>query len=1544
MSIRKFQVLLVVDIKPAIQPAKSRIRLQVDVFSAAHPIEQKQLKYNFDINTIPININLSQPIIATAKDFLRQILDVYVDEERELKTLLNYGEDRQSVVLSYRRGPFDLDGINTIQLKLLQPVPDEIVINEPVFLSREVAKSVIDKIRVRFTPEIDTTPYLRPKNLNVKVDLDTGRSLKNVTFDRLSLQSGSVGLEDAFRNKNFEDQIFRQWYSYDFNSSELNIDFSDYSNFIWYSSAAMRLAAFNQKMQQIETLENLRNQILSSYAANTASAGIVFLNEKSAEYSLQKENIIRSFDRYEQYLYFTPSGSENAYSASFDYVDGGVEYNPIGYWPKFGSAPVSVTSSTATEWYESQSAIAQRFDEFNENNLVNTIPNYLRDDHDSSAYITFVSMIGHLFDTIKPYIDQYPNIYSRNLDPNEEISKDLVSEVAESIGFVMPTIDSVYNLTDNILGSSGEQSRRDLAVEVYKRLLHNLPFFAKAKGTKTALESLLKTFGITSQLISVKETGTPTVKNYKVFDEYTSGLDFDEAKTSFIRLPVSASNRTTTTLQINFTVAKNKGMTILTGDDKWALNVVRHPSIATLGRFEIRSGSSNTRIITSSYYSIFGDELLNFAVQTYNNTSSLYFTQVDGDDTVFSQTIIDTSRFPKLWNTTDYVFLGGAGARVSGRFDGTLDEVRLWGSNLSEEVILKSAFDPGSNAGDTYADASNNLYVQISFNNITSASLTTSSILNESPYKDKTLAPSLETLFVSNISASSVVRYNRVVKQDMPLVGSSGYVTNKIVIADSPKFINSSDGLRLYRDKSIVKPETKKFFRGRNKVIVSMSPTEIVNQNIIRNFGLENINSILGSPTTIYTNFQKSLTTLRQHYQQYYYVDVNYNRFIRILSDLGSVLDQIVDYFIPSKATLLSGVVIEPNILEQVKIPPLKNIRFYGKNARKTLNAAGSLTGSATDYAATFNVTTEVNVNPNSTAAYSTYASQQNVIEKVTFSGKAAMHTSSVMVVPVPSASYAYHKANFSGNTSNVVADLDQYQTVAQYKADLEKIPANITSSFASLTTAIDPPRVIFSGSYPTININIPPSSVLPELDNSGYVTYRIEHEDWNYSGPTRDSRIDSMLHTLNKIKYNQVNNGSEGAEPYNRLYTRKLFSSEIQTTRNGGETSIYVPALYDIPPSADFRDPGVYTFFNNTEGIYYFNEIRKVPVYPKPLKVTWDFDNQSFGGMATTWSYGARYNIYDVVYQDISTTDKMTIPTLASMSVNAGNKRYYVFKSRPVYAIPTDGTAFNSGSVPSYTPPSLDQDNWELLRFRPVQVRIPKRVVFDTFTVSDPAVNNFKLTTIDTETVINIPDRYIDSYNLGSVPPSSYSVGELSVQNISVLFAMQTNTSGLRVRLYRTPTARDVDLNRSFETRPTGSHGVLLDTYLSTTDAIEISNPIPTLVADGIPPAGKLYYTINNLDSVGKPSVALLLYYFALEIEPRVPVGYLRKHYKFFRDNSTATKRRNYLGCKNTIDTTIDGLSPIQIFVGEGTEIKVSPSSLNQEIITGGGGTLNVT
>jgi hypothetical protein len=1527
--------------------------IQVIISPATTPSQTLRKENLITINTTPVNVNISDPLITSAYSFLESAINNYVDEDRQLKTLLNYGEDRQSVALAYRYGTIDTNNVSRIQLKLLQPVPDEISTNSTVFLSREVSKTVIDKLRVRFAPELDATPYLRPKNLKVSANIDSGKSLRNVTLNTLSLQSGSVGLIDPVNNKTFEDQIFRQWYSYDFNSSELNIDFTDYNNFIFYSSAAMRLAAFQEKLYQLQTLETKRKQFLTTYTANTASVGLLYLQDQSATFAKQQEDIIRGFDRYEQYLYSTPSGSNSPYSASAYYADDAQEYNSLAYWPKSGSALWPVDSSVVENWYTSQSLIAQRFDEFNENNLINTIPTHIREDENSDAYITFISMVGHFFDTIKPFADQFPQIYNRDLNPNMGVSKDLVNEIAQSFGFTLPTLNSIYNLADNIIGTVDEIPRRDMTAEIYKRLLHNLPFFAKAKGTKTALETLLKTFGISSQLVSVKETGTPTTSSYHVYEEYTNGIDFDETKPLYIRIPVSASARNPTTLQFSCVPTKNKTMTLLTGDSKWALNVVTHPTISTLGRIEITSGSTQTKILSSSYQEIF-DELINVTVQTYAAVSSLYVTQVDGEDLVFNSVSSNSSIFPTLWDSTQYVYIGGAGPLVSSSYEGTFDEIRLWNDSLSEEVILNTAYDPGSNAGDTYSSAADNLLVQLSFNNVNTASFASSSIANESPYKNISDTPSLESLYIFNASGSDIIRYNRTIRQDTILAGSSTYLTNKIKIAPPPIFINTSvGGNRLYRTKSIVTAQTKQLQSGRNKVIMSMNPTDIVNQNIIRNLGLENINAILGSPTSLYTQFDKSLATLKNHYQKYHYVDVNTNKFIRIVSDLMSVLDQVVDYFIPSKATIFTGIIIEPNVLEQVKIPPVKTMRVYGKGAKKTTNAANSLTGSKADYGATFNVEDTIDVLTNTTVEgnYQTHQIQPIITNAPIIEGITTYYTSSLQQPTViPTASYSKLSSVVEVHDA-IFGEVNQYGATTQYKNNTAGTLSNIqtirwqkfnTASYESLTVGI--PVDVIKIVTASTNYFVPPS--ITEIVNTTglYQTYNTRHEGYNLNTSSatvsRPPIINMGLDTMNKIPYNDVNYGSVGAEPYNRVYSRKLFTSELETPRFGGNKSIHVPALYDISPSTDFKDVGVTTYFDDEYGIYYYPQNNKTPIYNRLLNLPWNETTQQFVGI-TTWSFGAGYNIYDVVYQAVDDTHTQLTQETIKSSIG-GNGKYYVFKTRASYRPPTDGTAFYLENIPSYVPPAVDNVNWELLKFTPTQKLLAKRIVFDTYTIPDPASNNFKTTTISVDKIIDIPDRYIESFNIPSIAANTYITGELLLQNIATLFALQTNTTGLRIRFYRSSAARNADVSRTLETLPVGSHGVLIDTLITNISTVEITNPIPTLVSDEFPLSGKIFYTIDNTESSTKLGINLLLYYFAIQIQPRIPYGYLRKHYRFFRDNSTATKRRNYVGCKNTIDTTIDGLPPIQVFLSEGTDLIISPTQTAEEIITGGGGVLD--
>jgi hypothetical protein len=1524
---------LFVNITAKPQPRTITNSLRVVVAPAITPAQTETLQYPYAVRVAPVEVDITNRILQSADEFLSSIYETYIDEERTLKTLLNFGEDRQIVAINWRAAPADDFGVNKLQLKLLKPIPDDIIQGTRTFISRELANTVVDTMRVRFAPPIDATPYLRPKNTSVKVHADLGKSLNQVTYKLLQLQTGSLGSIDDTNNTTFEDQIYRRWYTFDFNSSELNLDFSDYAKFVFYGSATMRLAAFREKLLQLEKLEEQRKQFDGNvFTGALASAGAKYIMEQSGKLAVEKETLIRTFDRYEQYLFHTPSGSNSPYTASFDYADGGFEYNPIGYWPKIGTQIAPVNSAVAIEWYATQSMIAQRFDEFNENNLVNTIPTHIREHaDDNGSYITFVAMIGHFFDNIKPYIDQYPQIYSRFLNPNEELSKDLVTDVADAVGFQLPTLNSIYDLSETLLGTSEETPRRDYTVETHKRLLHNLPYFTKSKGSKTALNMLLKTFGLSEELLRVYEVGSATETAVNTYNEYSTGFRLTRDNALSVILPLSASRRTPypSQLQFSFEAARRDSMTVLTGDNLWALQLRQHPANTNLARFELTSGSTQTTILSSSYYEVYNDALLNVTLQNFQDTQQSVLTvyhTTDGE-ILFESTNSEPSmanKFIPLWNSTNNIHVGGSGSLVENRIDAIVDEIRLWGKNLSTEMVRVNSFDPGSIAGDVYTDPPNFLYVQLSFAATTTGSLV-NSIRNESPYIQIGSFPSLIDIRTTGgtVQPSQFVRYSRSVRQLVPAGSFSARVTEKIRVAPPPVFtpenISTGGVKQLSRTSSIVSPDNKPIQRGRNKIGMFVSPTQIINQNIIRTLGKENINALLAAPSSVYTELSGQLETIKQYYSQYYYANVNINNFIRILSNIHSVLNEVVEYFIPSKATLLKGIVIEQNMLEQIKVAPVRKMRVYGKNTRKTRDAANSLVDGPPDYEATFNVEKTIQVQPvlpEGTAPYYTASIlDSEVLVDATVSNNTALLSTAPdfefqSTVPYVTSSVYTPMSTPVGTVNFVTASVSGEEVITQVAADRISYTSSIVYPIQQFTVGLN-----------TI-----------DLQHLSWYENLLASQSQNSSAKNKKVGIATGLDKMNKISYNDVNQGSEGAEPYNRLYPRKLFTYEIESIRPGGNTSIVQSGIQIIKPSADLDDLGVTTYFNRPSGIYYVPQSVKVPRSTIPLNQSWDFEAQEFDTL-NIWQFEQAYSYGDVVYQDVPENDSNLTEQLIT-AAKPGNKKYYVFKTQ---------TLNESNTVTTYIPPSLDKENWKRLFFKPIQRNIPRRAIFDTFIVPDPIQNNFAITTVDIDTVIDVPDRYIDTFSIGFLSANARKQGEFAVQNTAVLFAVQASTSDIRLRLYRTPEARSADGNRPLTDLDYANSGVLLDTVITQANAVTVVNTIATLVADAVPPLGKVYYTIDNLTATTKVGVVLELYYFALEIEPRIPFGYLPKHYRFFRENTTATKRRNWLGCKNTEDTTIDGLPPVQVFVGEGTALSVSPTNQNDEIVPGGGGTLDI-
>ena len=410
--------------------------------------------------------------------------------------LINFTPDIQQVVVNVA-----IDN-NSVLLKLYEPLSNGIIVKDTLWLAEEIIYPYTFNIDLNSIIIPDPLPQLKGPNFDIDIDIkqDVPTGYQNYS----SLVSSLTG-SSYYRVLNYMNDA-----SYD-----LNIDYTDFSNFINFSSAEKRLELFYDKAKQIEDYNNTINLLTGSTSA--------LKNSETSSIRLKIDNITKNFDGYENYLYFESS----SYA-----------------WPKLNSSKPYILLSTgsliAKNWFASVLTSSNDYDAENQDRLYNVIPGYVKNDPSSyQPYYTFVDMIGHYFDNVWIYITSINELYNADNNLEKGVSKDLVYDALKSLGvslynskgdddfdnyigglnsgssvFVdaLPTFDSTSSYLNNI-------PKKDLLAESYKRIYHNLILLNKGKGTSVGLQNLITSFGITSSILQPKEFGGSTkVNEIKGFD------------------------------------------------------------------------------------------------------------------------------------------------------------------------------------------------------------------------------------------------------------------------------------------------------------------------------------------------------------------------------------------------------------------------------------------------------------------------------------------------------------------------------------------------------------------------------------------------------------------------------------------------------------------------------------------------------------------------------------------------------------------------------------------------------------------------------------------------------------------------------------------------------------------------------------------------------------------------------------------------------------------------------------------------------------------
>lgn len=429
-----------------------------------------------------------------------------------------------------------------VLFKVYEPLSSSITVNS-IFTAQEIISNSIGyQVLAELITEQVKAKKLAGPNFSVEVGEESSSPTEYFNYNEL--------FSYPITGSNYELlSLFNK------SGAEIDVDYTDYSEFIHFSSAEERLRNFKYKLDLIQSYEtSITNIKESGYLGNSVSGSTDY-------YESLISGIVRNFDHYDRYLYFN---------------------NTSNSWPKLNTKkPYSNYPSShisASTWYSDQITIAESYDNTNSDNLINTVPLFLREDTNNQPYMLFLNMIGQHFDNLWIYFKSVSDKYDTDNRLNYGISKDIVKDAIESFGVKLYssntgnqnlfsmligdaplTGSALITETLTILSGSEHSALQPMGVdnyqkEIYKRIYHNLPLLIKSKGTERGLRALINCFGIPSNLLEIRQNGGAKIDREKYLGPYshtTSSLDK-------IRLDLTGSIVTGSTLSRYTSVVNEK--------------------------------------------------------------------------------------------------------------------------------------------------------------------------------------------------------------------------------------------------------------------------------------------------------------------------------------------------------------------------------------------------------------------------------------------------------------------------------------------------------------------------------------------------------------------------------------------------------------------------------------------------------------------------------------------------------------------------------------------------------------------------------------------------------------------------------------------------------------------------------------------------------------------------------------------------------------------------------------------------------------------------
>jgi hypothetical protein len=856
---------------------------------------------------------------------------------------------------------------NTISLliKLYEPLPTNISTKTELYIVTKNAESVA--YQIEFVQENlfqDSTIKLTGPNYNIPLKDETGPLTQYKNYDDILSTTLSGSLFQLINNISSS-------------SPQLSVDYANYEDFIFFSSAYQRLYNFKEKVINISSSQAQLNLLYSNVTGPTVNTPAISSSKLLLESEIQ--TIIASFDGYENFLYYT-SGT---------YA-----------WPKSNTTAPYVlyppTSSQATTWYNNQSATSSEYDENNQNNLDYVVPEYLRYNPSNTNYMLFVNLIGQFFDEMWLYTKAITSKLDANSNLYEGVSKDLVATVLESLGTKI--YDSTYtleNIYSSLIGLSANGSLYpttgsalitnyvtasvantediptidDFIKLSYKKIYHNLPYLLKKKGTNAGLKALINIFGIPDTILQINEFGGKNKVGNNDWDywqdKFNYKLDIEAIDSQYVEIPWEVNSlwnspdNVPSTVQFRFKTPGLNSALSSPSQSLWNLDDTGNTAIV----LEYTGSGYTTGSYSGSITSSFNEYATLKFIPNYSDdptvSASIYLPFFNGDWWSVMATREGGNFYlyaaNKIYNGDDGFIIGYTGsatasadvaAWISGtnsyfgsnnnltigpktynNFSGSYQEVRYYNTLIPSGTFYDYTMNPYSIEG----VGINGAYDQLMFRGTLGNDLYTASKSMHPKITGSYITQSFASNSNFTINSGSFSVNREWTFQDQIPAGVRNTVSKKIKNISTILPYSGSEEVNLPQNTTLSpfiyidqdSYNSSSYVADVDYVEVAFSPQNEINEDINAQIGYFNIGEYIGDPRQVSSSEESypELDVLRDAYFQKYYANYNLWDYIRIIRYYDNALFKMIKDYVPVRSSLTTGVVIKQHILERNKYP-----------------------------------------------------------------------------------------------------------------------------------------------------------------------------------------------------------------------------------------------------------------------------------------------------------------------------------------------------------------------------------------------------------------------------------------------------------------------------------------------------------------------------------------------------------------------------------------------------------------------------------------------